>query len=323
MKRTIVVMMTTLWAMQCGWCEDVPAAVPSQPATAVAPLPGPESIVPAPGEDTDAQQEKSKRRKARETAAEEEQSAPAQSVIEPDHADKVLYTSGEKDRLLRDALEFYAIGDLSEAEETVNELLKIDASYQQAWDLKNKLTKISERIADAREAIAEEYHVAAEYYYKKENYLDASLWVKRSLAMRPTADKTIALQQRINDALQVVLGRINVVERRRLMRGVEYFLSEDFERSVIVFRDLQKSFPEVNELLSVAITHLADGRNVLRSTEYYDQAVDDLRRERFKKAQENLYLALEMNRNNLNARYMLEQVNLELGLPRATLYLGQ
>lgn len=317
-------MMMAMGALQCGWAAGAPETTDA-PATVVSPLPGPESIIPAPA-DGDVPQEKSKRRKARKNSDEGTQAQGESNelqVVEPVENEKNIYTSGEKDRLMRDAQDFYAVGDLAEAEETVNELLKIDASYQQAWDLKNKLTKISERISDARESIAEEYHIAAEYYYKKENYLDALLWVNRSIAIRPNADKTIALKQRINDALQVMLNRINAVERRRLVRGMDYFIAEDFDRAVVVFRDLQKSFPEVNELLSVAITHLSDTRNVQRSTEYYDAALKDLRKERYKKAQESLYLALEMNRNNLPARYMLEQVNLELGLPRATLYLGQ
>ncbi len=82
-----------------------------------------------------------------------------------------------------------------------------------------------------------------------------------------------------------------------------------------MLRKLQEGWPEVNDLLSVTVIHLADERNASRSNEYYREAIKNMKRERYKKAQEQLYLALEMSRNNFDARVALEQANYELGVP--------
>jgi len=101
---------------------------------------------------------------------------------------------------------------------------------------------------------------------------------------------------------------------KKLGNAINSFVKEDYSKSTKIFRKLQAYYPEVTDFLAVALSHEGDESNKARSMEYVSEAADNIKHERYSKAQENLYLALEMDRENIDAMVLYEQVRPELDM---------
>jgi hypothetical protein len=101
---------------------------------------------------------------------------------------------------------------------------------------------------------------------------------------------------------------------KTLEKAINCFVNGDFENSVKLFRKLQSYYPDTENFLGFTLSHCADKANVKRSQQYVDMAVDDIRHERYIKAKEDLFMALEMDRGNMDAKVIFEQVKIELNL---------
>ena len=101
---------------------------------------------------------------------------------------------------------------------------------------------------------------------------------------------------------------------KKLEDAINSFVRGNYHKSVKIFRKLQPYYPEVSVFLGVALSHESDKSNNKRSKEYVKMATKNIRNERYNRAQEDLYLALEMDRENVDAVILNEQVKLELSM---------
>lgn len=218
------------------------------------------------------------------------------------------------ERCLQQARTAYNSGDLGEAEDKLNECLAAEPLNLTASEMKNKIAILRERMLAVQEDVADEYYHSAEYFYEKGNLPEALLWSERSVKLNRKSPLSRMLYQALQQDKANTLLKVNKDDKKLLEAGIGYFLAEDFDDAVAVFRALQRNYPEMNDFLSSAIIHSGDPKNSKRSREYIQAALDNMKMERYKNAQEALYLALQMDTTNLYARMVLEQVNLELGV---------
>jgi tetratricopeptide (TPR) repeat protein len=218
-----------------------------------------------------------------------------------------------------EARSLYLSADLESAEAIADQYLAVDPSNAPMSDLKGRITVIKERAANVKKSVAEEYYYNAKYFFQRENILEALYWIEKSVNLNGKSDKAAMLYIDITEAKERTVKHINECDRDKFARGIKQFLNGKFESSIDIFRDLQPYYTEASEFLNSAKVHLADEKNANRSNEYYEQAVEDMGKERFKSAQEDLLLAVQMYKENLTARYTLEQVDLELALKQAGL----
>lgn len=237
---------------------------------------------------------------------------PAVAEVKPDKPRRFTASRSVGDRALWRAKDYYAAGKLGEAEKAADVVLNADPAHEGALTLKRKIARVRERIAVARANLANEYLYNAGVFYKKRQVLDALIEVKLALELDPGSREAKALYLDICQFNQNIIDRSNPGDRSALRKALAYYIDGKYSRAAAAFRKIQGKVEEVDNYLPAAETHSYDAENRKRSDVYFVAAIEDMRRERYQPAQDNLYLALEQDRNNMDARLMLEQVDLEL-----------
>jgi tetratricopeptide (TPR) repeat protein len=218
------------------------------------------------------------------------------------------------DAKLKDIERVYWMGMIDEAEAKVDRLPKTNSKDDMVTGMKNKLKMAKERVLKVEAAIVEDYYGRAEKFFQAGNNLEASLEIQRAMGLDPHNKKVKKLFDSITAANQKTVDSMLPSKKRKFRNGFKQFLEENFEAAVESFRDLQKTNPELTDYLSEANAHLIDQKNSQRSSVYFADAVRSIDRDEFRNAQEYLLLSIENDKNNIEARLLLEQVKLELGL---------
>jgi tetratricopeptide (TPR) repeat protein len=221
-------------------------------------------------------------------------------------------SSRRNEKYLARAREFYAVGKLNDAEELTDLLLQQDPTDRAARDFKARIAKARERISYAKLNMANEYYWSASNHYRQGQLIESLFDVKRALELNPNLNEAKTLYQDISRIDQKIIDRINENDRETFTKAMVSFKEGDFSKAIRVFRKLQGKVPEVDYYMPFALAHMMDDDNRMRSDSYYVEAINDIRAGRYKNAQDELYMALEMDRNNFDARLLLEQVDLNL-----------
>jgi len=323
-----------------------PAASPSleqgltpapAPAPAPPPAPAPQFTAPAENKSTPASDNKLFRKKrsdrkkqpAEETKKDVSTVQPAEqapSVPAPKKQAKqpkeraaaikkpVTRIKGKADRYIAEAKEYYVEGELEDSEKNINLALQLEPQNAEALRFKNKITVIKEKMFEAKRDFSEQCYFKGAYFFKKSDPLDALLLIDKAVKLNPQSEKARALYAEIQEANQNLIKSMGKKDGKTLRKAIDYFMRGDFEKSVESFRKLQAVYSDIANYTGYANAHTSDERNRKRSEEYVQQAVKDVRNERYKKAQEDLFQALEMDRDNMDAQVILEQVKIELNL---------
>lgn len=214
-------------------------------------------------------------------------------------------------RYLADAKEYYAIGELTKAEASIKKARNLDLNNNEAIIWNNKIVTLITRMADVKKDYSEQCYYKGDYFFKSGNILDALHLMGISLRLNPQSEKAKTLLNSINELNEKIISHMGKNDGRKLRNAISAFAREDYYKSVKIFRELQAYYPEATDFLASALTHEIDDDNKIRSMDYVNEAADNIRHERYNKAQENLYLALEMDRENINAMVLYEQVRPE------------
>jgi len=179
---------------------------------------------------------------------------------------------------------------------------------------KKKILLVRDKMADTRRDISEQYYYEGAFYLEKGNPLDSLLLITKAVKLNPQSDKAKTLLTTIQEMNRNMIASMGKKDGKTLEKAINCFVNEDFEKSSKLFRKLQFYYPDTANFLSFALVHCSDKANARRAQEYVDMAVDDIRHERYIKAKEDLFMALEMERGNMDAKVIFEQVKIELNL---------
>ena len=226
----------------------------------------------------------------------------------------VKKTKGKADRYIEDSRESYVEGDIKDAEKSINLALGLDPKNREAQNYKNKIMVIKEKMIEAKRDFSEQCFFKGANYFKAGDTLDAQLFMYKALKLNPQMEKAKNMFVSIQEMNQDIVKSMGKKDGKKFKKAINFFLNEDFEASAEVFRELQAGYPEMANFMGYAIAHTSDSGNKKRSAEYVKIARKDVRNERYRKAQEDLFSALEMDRENMEAQVILEQVKIELSL---------
>jgi len=211
-------------------------------------------------------------------------------------------------KYLSDAREYFATGELAKAQVSINRTLNLDLNNKEAILLKNRIEAVAARMVDVKKDFSEQCYYKGEYLYKSGNILGALHLMQMSLKLNPQSEKAKELLKTINDVNEQTARSMGKDDGKKFRSAIKAFIKEDYSKAVKIFRELQAYYPEATDFLVAALSYSVDENNNVRSREYVREAAENIRHERYGKAQENLYLALEMNRENINAMVLYEQV---------------
>jgi hypothetical protein len=211
-------------------------------------------------------------------------------------------------KYIGDAREYFATGELAKAQASIIKALNLDLNNKEAILLKNRMDAVAARMVDVKKDFSEQCYYKGEYLYKSGNILGALHMMQMSLKLNPQSDKAKALLKAINDVNELAVRSMGKEDGIKFRSAVKAFVKEDYSKAVKLFRQLQPYYPEATDFLVAALSYSVDENNNARSKDYVREATENIRHERYGKAQENLYLALEMNRENINAMVLYEQV---------------
>ncbi len=218
------------------------------------------------------------------------------------------------DRYIEDSKASYVEGDIKGAEKKINLALGLEPMNSEAQNFRNKITLIKEKMVEAKRDFSEQCYFKGANYFKDGDTLDALLLMYKALKLNPNLGKAKNLFVNIQNMNQDIIKSMGKKDGKKFKKAINYFLNEDFESSAEVFRALQPGYAEMANFLGYAIAHTSDPGNKQRSEDYVKMAIKDVRNERYRKAQEDLFSALEMDRENMDAQVILEQVKIELSL---------
>ncbi|MBN1822743.1 MAG: hypothetical protein JW803_00330 [Endomicrobiales bacterium] len=228
---------------------------------------------------------------------------------------RVMGGGTKPDKLYIEANEAYVRGRMQEAAAAVDELLKADPQNAKAMSLKNKITYVDSRMGVARRDVAERLYYRAESFYRQDNMLDALLYVKRSLKLDPQSEKAKTLLNSVMVERSTLLNSLKGADRNRVNAAIEDFSNENFSAAAKTFRELQPYYAWLDNFLAIATYHEVDKSDRKRSMKLLNVAVGNIKMERYRKAQEQLMLALEADRTNAEASALMELVNYEMSMP--------
>jgi hypothetical protein len=283
--------------------KDVPNASPAQGKSFFQKLFGSKDkteISPDKAAAPDASKNQLKEKKAKDAEPKEE--------AQPTRGEKKKYSSE-----IRDAESLYWAGQIDDAEAKVDQVLKANPKNEIANAMKIKIKKTRDMLAKTETVLTDEYFNSAEIFFNSGNNLEASLQIQRAMRMSPNDKKIKKLYDAITQANQKLVDSIHPSKRRQFRAGFRDFLEENFEAADNIFRGLQKTNPEIIEYLSASSAHLIDEKNKERSSVYFAEGVRNIDRQEFRNAQEKLLLAVTLDSNNVEARLLLAQLNIELG----------
>jgi uncharacterized protein YdhG (YjbR/CyaY superfamily) len=226
--------------------------------------------------------------------------------------------AAKAEKILKAAMRYYRTCDLPAAEESIDRCLAVAPGNQAAVTLKSKITNIREKTEEMRIDLAEQCYYRAEGYKREGNILDAMLLAQKAFQLNPRLEKARVLSRTLSESHEEIVKSLQGGDKERFREAVAAFLEEDFSNAAAIVRRLQRYYPQLTDMLAVAEIHSGDKANSQRSRTYYASALDNIYKERYIKAQEDLYLALEMDKNNLDVKQKLLLVNQELGTQRTS-----
>ena len=96
--------------------------------------------------------------------------------------------------------------------------------------------------------------------------------------------------------------------RKSFKQAIQFYVDGDIRESLRLFRELKDRIEESDLFLPVVLAHISDDSNRISSNKYFSLAFKDMREYHLRKAQDNLYFALSIDKDNLDARLLLIQV---------------
>ena len=272
----------------------------------------------------------SKSKAAEPVVAEDDAAAPSQAqYVMPapaadDTVDKLTKLGGRKKsdsikkgkayRYISDAKASYVHSDIKESEQIINEALKVDPENKDAVAIRNKIVVLKAKMLEVRKDFSEQCYYRGAFYFKSGDIFDALLYMEKALKLNPQSEKAKILRQNIMELNDAIVGNMGKADGKKYRSALHSFARENFAKAAKTLRYLQPYYPEVTNFLGIAETHTADKNNRKRSAAYVREAIKHMRYQRYSKAQEDLFIALEMDRENIDALVIFEQVKLELAL---------
>ncbi len=238
--------------------------------------------------------------------------APVQIPTTPtvDNRISIADSPYTQDRYLYKARKAFSIGNLQAADVYVGKSLRTYKDNKPAQLFKQKVDAVKQQMEQERLSMAREYYIDAKHLYRKGLVLDSMLQNKKSLLLEPASKDAQRLNEDIVTSLRKMTESINEDYRKKFRKAVQYFIDGNIDKSERYFRMLENQTSTADYLLPIVISHRSDKVNQERSNDYYEQAIDQLNETRYSKAKDALSIALQMDKDNIDARLLLILVNI-------------
>jgi len=215
-------------------------------------------------------------------------------------------------KLLEEAEKKYLDREIFEAEEEINRVLEIQPENKAALNLKEKIKKIKQARIETRRKLVEQIFENAESYFNGGNMIGALQESDRVLKLNPKHQEAYKLYNKSYDNLKKVISYASDKDKASFKKAIKYHLNQDYGKAVNIFRKIGLGKNEIEYLLAQARVMNIFKKNKTRAEKYYKKAVKDYKKRRFIKAKENILNSLFIDKYNLEALVLLEEININL-----------
>lgn len=247
---------------------------------------------------------------------------PATVSAEPKREARPAVSPARVAKYLRSAEQYYWDGDLETARKMADRVLSADPLNEAAQKFRDKIETLVRRQEDVRRDTAEQFYYRSETFLKRGDLLNALYWSNLAVQTNPSFSKANALNISIYERCVGFVSMASSADREIYVGALRDFLQGNYEAASETFRDISRAYPEISSFVGATTIHFADSRSRDRSDLYYEKARIAMSERQFINARDHLRMAIDMDRTNLPPRQALEQLNMELDLPRISV-LGQ
>jgi len=215
-------------------------------------------------------------------------------------------------KLLKDAEDAYIHRDYDSSEQIVGVVLKEDPQNRTAIKMQRKIQQIRKLQIEVHKDMADELYEVAKAYFDAGNYIGAMEEANSVLNLNSKYQKALDLFNRAQEKLNSIMTGSNEKDRRRFHNAVNYYMEGKFAAAARNFKKLSLLIPEVRLLLNQATLKDAERKNAKRAQKYYKEGLKARYNKRLHKSQEQLKLALFLNKYDLAANILLKEVEYEM-----------
>ncbi|MFC2062320.1 tetratricopeptide repeat protein, partial [Elusimicrobiota bacterium] len=214
--------------------------------------------------------------------------------------------------LLEKAKKMYIKRMLDETDAILDEILEIDEGNKEATKFKEKVQDIKEIRVETHRKLVETVYESALSYYNNNNMIGAVQEAYKVLKYNPKHQRAYAMYKDAYERLQDIVKTANEKDKKAFREAVQCYLEGKYDKAATMFRNMKLQNSKIDILLGQSVTNLSLVDNQKSADKYFKKAIESREKRRYVTAREYLLSALMLNKYNLEARILLEEVNYEL-----------
>ncbi|MFA5858054.1 MAG: hypothetical protein WC955_03205 [Elusimicrobiota bacterium] len=216
----------------------------------------------------------------------------------------------------KDAKKAYRNRDYEKANQLLEACMSACPQNSDVEGLKLKIDEIQKKREEVLMVLPDEFCKRALAFLSRGNLLEALYEAKRALVINPEHQEAEDVYKEINSQLKRFIDESieDDGDKAEFEKAVKYYLEDDIVVATKIFRKLQSRVPSVSLYIDLANYHAMDKTNKNRAEKYYRTAVRDMERGDYRKARENLSITLGLDKTMVDARCMLAEVEVIMGI---------
>lgn len=209
------------------------------------------------------------------------------------------------------AKDAYWAYNIAEAQSYLDEILKVE-DYQKAYELKNKILLLDEKISFLKKDIVNSYSIELKRTVKESNFYEGFLLINKILALNPTENVAYSKSRLVSEEDTVYQILENKSEQKIFKMSVDCFANGKFTEAKKYIKKISEKYPRFIFYMSLVECYQMEETNAKRVKFFYDEAVQAVKNNRLYVAKNSIELAYGLDKYNLKILILMEQINMEM-----------
>ncbi len=219
---------------------------------------------------------------------------------------------GYYDKQLVLARKYYFNGDLTKAEDICDKIVVAEPENEAAAELQNKIVYLKQKEVVYKKNLVDTYYVELRKSVMEGNCYDGVMYLKK-IGELEQDDKMNYFTNVLTMEKENIVARFNnKKDKNTFLKSLDAFINEDFVKSTKLLYKLQEKYPQFSIYLSISRAKEFNEENDNRMKYLHKQTVKCLQKNEFVTAKNYAQLLYMMDYNNITAKLLLDQVELEI-----------
>lgn len=219
---------------------------------------------------------------------------------------------GYYDKQLVLARKHYFNGELAKAEDICDKIVIAQPENEAAAILQNKIVYLKQKEVLYKKSLVDTYYVELRKSVMEGNCYDGFMYLKK-IGELEQGDKLNYFINVLTMEKENILSRFNnKKDKNTFLKSLDAFVDGDFVKSTKLLYKLQEKYPQFSIYLSISRAKEFNEENDDRMNELYKKTLKSLQKNEFVKAKNYAQLLYMMDYNNITAKLLLDQVELEI-----------